>query len=76
MFVCASITLASRNLSDWWLSYWVTHTSSSQSTTLQTTPTYLLTAPTSVTTTLPHVENDLRFYLGVYGGLAAANSVS
>ncbi|XP_065061425.1 ATP-binding cassette sub-family C member 10-like [Rhopilema esculentum] len=50
---------ASRNISDWWLAYWISeekeklNTSSSQ----------------------VHVEDDTRFYIIVYGALAGANTV-
>jgi ATP-binding cassette subfamily C (CFTR/MRP) protein 10 len=44
---------ASRNVSDWWLSYWISETRDN----------------------ISNTTRDLRFYLGIYGGLAGANTV-
>lgn len=70
-------------MSDWWLSYWV---SNSNSTTNDSST--ILSAMTADSTHLGYHQavysgltthtnsEDLKFYLGIYGGLAAANSVS
>ena len=73
------IHTASRNSSDWWLSYWVTHAHDGTSpnltlTDFNITPShYQYIKP--VIDIVPASDN-LGFYLGIYGGLALANSVS
>lgn len=58
--------VGSRNISDWWLTYWITHANSSNS----SSDLEFSTASSS------NSSSDLEFFLGIYGGLAAANSVS
>ncbi|XP_011404304.1 PREDICTED: multidrug resistance-associated protein 7-like isoform X1 [Amphimedon queenslandica] len=58
---------ASRNVSDWWLSFWISHTRKDERHNLTS---LLESAPIS-TNSQPH----LSFYLGIYGGLAAANTL-
>ena len=69
--ICASylcqIISASRNINDWWLSYWITQ---SNTTTSNSTVSVFAAQHSNSS------SDDLRFYLGIYGGLAAANSVS
>ena len=85
---------ASKNVSDWWLAYWISHSHSHPGTLLNTTiphstPNTLHSTPLDYTelldssgsgsgeyAVLREASDNLRFYLGVYGGLAAANSVS
>lgn len=56
LYVC-TLCLASRNINDWWLAYWITHDSNQNNTSTENS------------------SEHLAFYLGVYGGLALANSV-
>ncbi|KAF4523999.1 hypothetical protein B566_EDAN013841 [Ephemera danica] len=79
---------ASRNLTDWWLSYWVTHqVPNHNSTSLTNIPTFIvgnkfieLSSPqdSSFTPTsrsnLVHVDQ-ITFYLAVYGCIAGLNSI-
>ncbi len=92
VFNCPSLSLASRNINDWWLAYWISHTHSGETsnvTAFNATPSfYLPSSPSSYFdpesdsgSTMPLLpltssSDNLVFYLGVYGGLAAANSVS
>ncbi|RUS92073.1 hypothetical protein EGW08_000097 [Elysia chlorotica] len=67
---------ASRNLSDWWLSYWVSHTikkiiPNETAITSIFTSEHFRFSPTNSTSS----DENLRFYLGVYGGLAGANAL-
>lgn len=77
--------LASRNVSDWWLAYWISHSRVTNSTAdhLNSTTKYNLNHV--ILSALNHVQSGLRvhivkntvtFYLLVYGGLAVANTVS
>lgn len=77
--------LASRNVSDWWLAYWISHSRVTNSTAdhLNSTTKYDLNHV--ILSALNHVQSGLRvhivkntvtFYLLVYGGLAVANTVS
>ena len=85
--VCLYIT-ASRNISDWWLAYWISHTHkplhfnnntdnySSVALFLQGEFPELQNESKIINiTTLTAASDNLAFYLGIYGGLAAANSV-
>ncbi|XP_068177281.1 ATP-binding cassette sub-family C member 10 isoform X2 [Antennarius striatus] len=78
----------SKNLSDWWLSHWISelkNNSSSQTNgSLSGIPHLLLflsgrlmSAPSSFVQTLPssNMSSDVRFYLMVYSSVAAANTV-
>ena len=89
---------ASKNVSDWWLAYWISHshdhpgvllnTTSPHSTLHTTTPLTDYGSSNAAllydglgsgdhnTTVLREAGDNLQFYLGVYGGLAVANSVS
>ena len=94
---CVSYFPASKNVSDWWLAYWISHSHSDpgtplNTTTLHSTPHTLHSTPLHYTdslvlldssgsgdinaTVLREASDNLVFYLCVYGGLAAANSVS
>ncbi|XP_061173578.1 ATP-binding cassette sub-family C member 10-like [Saccostrea echinata] len=55
---------ASRNVNDWWLSYWVTNSRDSAS-----------TNHSSSNDTGNSTSDDIQFYLTVYGALAGANSL-
>ena len=63
------ILLASRNISDWWLSYWVTKTHNGTM-----SSSYSINDDELGSDQSPH--DHLGFYLGIYGGLAGANTVS
>ena len=77
-------SLASRNVSDWWLAYWISHSRVTNSTAnhVNATTTYHLN---HVIPRVLHadqlgmhvhiVKNTVTFYLVVYGGLAVANTV-
>lgn len=102
MYIHVSFPLAaSKNVSDWWLAYWISHSHSHPGTLLNTTSsTFFVThsqlstpllgaySPTddvplvlessgnsSTPVVLKEASDNLKFYLGIYGGLAAANSV-
>ncbi|XP_054634835.1 ATP-binding cassette sub-family C member 10 [Dunckerocampus dactyliophorus] len=78
---------ASKNVSDWWLSHWISelkntsgvnHSSSS----VLTTPHLLLFSPAGLMSALwlpqassANLSGEVRFYLTVYGCIAAANTV-
>uniref|UniRef100_A0A671NWY3 Multidrug resistance-associated protein 7-like n=1 Tax=Sinocyclocheilus anshuiensis TaxID=1608454 RepID=A0A671NWY3_9TELE len=51
---------ASKNVSDWWLSHWISH---------------LKDNTTEGSETSGNVSSELKFYMTVYGSLAAANTV-
>ena len=97
MYVCFLFLPASKNVSDWWLAYWISQShshpgallnTSSSPALSQTARSYspgvvddavLLVGSVSGSanyTALREASDSLQFYLGVYGGLAAANSVS
>ena len=61
--------LASRNISDWWLSYWITKTHNESMSSSYSISDELVNSDQSR-------HDDLGFYLGIYGGLAGANTVS
>ncbi|XP_047433724.1 ATP-binding cassette sub-family C member 10 [Mugil cephalus] len=81
---------ASRNVSDWWLSHWISElkntnasTGTNGSSAALTSPHLLLFSPGGLVSpppseqTLPSsdVNSSVRFYLSVYGSIAAANTV-
>ncbi|XP_078352062.1 ATP-binding cassette sub-family C member 10-like isoform X2 [Oculina patagonica] len=76
---------ASRNVSDWWLAYWISHSRDSNSTArehvnLTTSYQWNHVIPRELTTDqlgmhVHIVKNTVTFYLVVYGGLAAANTI-
>ncbi|CAN9510715.1 unnamed protein product [Ophioblennius macclurei] len=81
---------ASKNVSDWWLSHWISalkingssHTNQSTVAAISS-PHLLLFSPSGLMSPLPHVQaflsndsnQDIRFYLTVYGCLGASNTV-
>ena len=70
--------IASRNVSDWWLAYWVSHAHHPSHFNISY---YNTSDSDTVVTSLPFLpitsaSDSLTYYLGIYGGLAAANSVS
>ena len=82
-FVVAFIMFAaSRNISDWWLAYWISHNHKSSSSNNSSFDFHHMTSyhssqPDSSLDDL-HLQlkkDSLTFYLVVYGGIAAANSV-
>ena len=74
---------ASRNISDWWLAYWISHThkdlhvyNNLSWVTDQGDFPYINTIGGShPLINITSAEDNVAFYLGIYGGLAAANSV-
>uniref|UniRef100_A0A8C5GMG5 ATP-binding cassette, sub-family C (CFTR/MRP), member 10 n=1 Tax=Gouania willdenowi TaxID=441366 RepID=A0A8C5GMG5_GOUWI len=88
-FLAASILISlllmqglERNVSDWWLSHWVSelqHNGSStmdcSSTAALGSPHLLLFSPGVQTFLSPEINSDVKFYLTVYGSIAAANTV-
>ena len=71
---------ASRNINDWWLAYWISNSHTHPGTLLNTTTTITMYHHTLSTNqsqaVLREASDNLAFYLGIYGGLATANSVS
>lgn len=72
---------ASKNINDWWLAYWISHSNKHPGALLNTTTSYSTTLVGSGydggnQTALRGASDNLAFFLGIYGGLAAANSVS
>lgn len=72
---------ASKNINDWWLAYWISHSNKHPGALLNTTASYSTTLMGSGygdgnQTVLREASDNLAFFLGIYGGLAAANSVS
>ena len=61
--------LASRNASDWWLAYWISHSQSSNNQTIY----YQWLASSSKEN---EKSNNANFYLMVYGIIGASNTVS
>uniref|UniRef100_A0A8C5GM19 ATP-binding cassette, sub-family C (CFTR/MRP), member 10 n=1 Tax=Gouania willdenowi TaxID=441366 RepID=A0A8C5GM19_GOUWI len=95
-FLAASILISlllmqvSKNVSDWWLSHWVSELQHNGSSTMDCSSTAALGSPhlllfspgglifpmPSVQTFLsPEINSDVKFYLTVYGSIAAANTV-
>ena len=76
------LAIASRNISDWWLSYWISNTQDGYPGNI-TVPSLNITPPNhhgggGTPPMVPVVSgsDNLAFYLGIYGGLALSNSVS
>lgn len=78
---------ASRNINDWWLSYWIAHAHNDSEAGLNISSEELVSilfhqaSISKSNTSIPIVSlewasDNLAFYLGIYGGLAAANTVS
>ncbi|CAG5133932.1 unnamed protein product [Candidula unifasciata] len=68
---------ASRNTSDWWLSYWVSHSNSGSQNGSADVNSFLSSGQRD-SLPLAHLtpaEDNLRFYLGIYGSLAGVNSI-
>ncbi|XP_071962252.1 ATP-binding cassette sub-family C member 10-like [Antedon mediterranea] len=88
-FIALTLMQASRNINDWWLAYWVTHStdeevlgayqrfnavllpSASNSSNIPSNLTQATMLPANLTT----ASDNLKFYLGIYSGLAAGNSI-
>lgn len=77
--------LASRNVSDWWLAYWISHSRVTNSTAAHVNSTTKYDLNHVISSALNPVQSGLQvhivkntvtFYLVVYGGLAVANTVS
>ena len=72
-------TIASRNIADWWLAYWISHTHKPLHFDDNNNQSSVAVFPElqngSNDTNLTAAGDNLAFYLGIYGGLAAANSV-
>ncbi|ESO85415.1 hypothetical protein LOTGIDRAFT_183817 [Lottia gigantea] len=76
---------ASRNINDWWLSYWVTHSHTSTNNNHNTSNLYsfvpeLLHFNHNNTSSIPDLNitqatDNVKFYLMIYGCLAGANSI-
>uniref|UniRef100_A0AAY4DI15 ATP-binding cassette sub-family C member 10 n=1 Tax=Denticeps clupeoides TaxID=299321 RepID=A0AAY4DI15_9TELE len=78
---------ASKNVSDWWLSHWISHLKSNTTAdvdhvTVHCNPLHLLFSSatlmvplTSRDTSPFNLSSDLKFYMTVYGSIAAANTV-
>ena len=66
---------ASRNTSDWWLAYWISHTHAAAGNSSTPTPGANLSVVDSLADNSSGSSDNLQFYLSVYGGLAGANSV-
>ncbi|XP_057315929.1 ATP-binding cassette sub-family C member 10-like isoform X2 [Hydractinia symbiolongicarpus] len=58
---------ASRNVSDWWLAYWISHVKANDNTTVYSDYRQELSQT--------HVSHDVKHYLYIYAGIGAANSV-
>ena len=70
---------ASRNVSDWWLAYWISHTArqhvnSTTSSHLNHVMALVLNAD-QLGMRVHIVKDTVTFYLVIYGGLAVANTV-
>lgn len=89
MYIKLVYTIASRNISDWWLAYWISHThkpylhfddngnhSSVTYVPKGEFPELQSGSNNTQMTNLTAAGDNLAFYLGIYGGLATANSVS
>ena len=76
---------ASKNINDWWLSYWVTHSHDggpiNNTAKLLTSTPIKSRIPMETSVNIPPTvinstgTDNLEYWLGIYGGLAAANSV-
>ncbi|XP_065830509.1 ATP-binding cassette sub-family C member 10-like [Oscarella lobularis] len=74
---------ASRNVNDWWLSYWVTATSCASNSSLYSVDLLVVSnsswwysnRPSIGTGNANETERTLTFYLGIYGALSGANSI-
>ena len=66
MSIKFSLFQGSRNISDWWLAYWISQEKQKNH------------ATSNATLASSHVnfDDDLKFYLTVYGSIAGANTVS
>uniref|UniRef100_A0A8C2DUQ3 ATP-binding cassette sub-family C member 10 n=1 Tax=Cyprinus carpio TaxID=7962 RepID=A0A8C2DUQ3_CYPCA len=66
---------ASKNVSDWWLSHWISHMKDNM-TQLVSLPKYKTNVYTYIfSITSGNMSSELKFYMTVYGSLAAANTV-
>lgn len=72
-----SFFLASRNISDWWLAYWISHDKQSSSTNHTSSSGHMFFGDSRDLNAM-HLnvkKGSLSFYLVVYGGIAFANTV-
>lgn len=90
ILACLLLMQASKNVSDWWLSHWISelktnsssHTNNSRAAAFSS-PHLLLFSPGGLMSSMPPAQfllsndssQDVRFYLMVYGCLGAANTV-
>ncbi|KAM9315294.1 ATP-binding cassette sub-family C member 10 isoform 2-T2 [Pholidichthys leucotaenia] len=89
IFISLFLMQASKNLSDWWLSHWISElkhegSSNGSSSVAFVSPHLLLFSPGGLTSLVPPLHNfvsdslnntDVKFYLTVYGSIAVANTV-
>uniref|UniRef100_A0A8C6U2W1 ATP-binding cassette, sub-family C (CFTR/MRP), member 10 n=1 Tax=Neogobius melanostomus TaxID=47308 RepID=A0A8C6U2W1_9GOBI len=79
---------ASKNVSDWWLSYWISQLRNNGSHSLNESSSgsvlsphlllfsqHQLVSPLTSVRSLNNLSSDVNFYLTVYGGIGAANTV-
>nr|XP_005155817.1 multidrug resistance-associated protein 7 isoform X1 [Danio rerio]XP_021329903.1 multidrug resistance-associated protein 7 isoform X1 [Danio rerio]XP_021335425.1 multidrug resistance-associated protein 7 isoform X1 [Danio rerio] len=78
---------ASKNVSDWWLSHWISHMKDNMTELVSVSATPLLmlsflspgrlvfNAPARGSESSGNMSSELKFYMTVYGSLAAANTV-
>ncbi|CDQ66482.1 unnamed protein product [Oncorhynchus mykiss] len=79
---------ASKNVSDWWLSHWISNLNNNGSSQSVLTPAYSsphlllfspggLMHPVSIMETTPfaNISSEVKFYLTVYGSIAGANTI-
>uniref|UniRef100_A0A8C0UAT8 ATP binding cassette subfamily C member 10 n=1 Tax=Cyanistes caeruleus TaxID=156563 RepID=A0A8C0UAT8_CYACU len=77
----ASYLLIQINISDWWLSYWISSISRTSNTSVMAcsaslpSPELLLFSTAGLTPAPPNGSVDVNFYLIVYGSIAGANSL-
>ncbi|XP_052824006.1 ATP-binding cassette sub-family C member 10 isoform X2 [Octopus bimaculoides] len=66
---------ASRNITDWWLSYWVSHSHEQGQQSTNGWANIIIDQSNQSMTNITNGKDNLKFYLGIYGGLAAGNSL-
>ncbi|KAM9792208.1 ATP-binding cassette sub-family C member 10 [Neosynchiropus ocellatus] len=82
VLVALLLMQASKNVSDWWLSHWISQLQHNSSSVASAPPALLLLAPPgalvypdSSLRSWPNLSSDVQFYLTVYASLAVANTV-
>ncbi|XP_020495276.1 ATP-binding cassette sub-family C member 10 [Labrus bergylta] len=91
ILMCLFLMQASKNVSDWWLSHWISELKNNGSATINGSssgafssphlllfsPGGLMSSPSSSVQTFPpsNLSSDVKFYLVVYGSIAGANTV-